>query len=172
VTEILGRPIVGDVTSGGKRYRIEQWDEERLLADIDAVFAADPRIAAINWRQYTPYFNDGDPCEFSCYLNDDGVVALDKVPTYWAWDEATGEDDEEIETRTTSYYSGKELVWNEENNKWDWVEIALSDERDKAMQTLIENWQHYEDVCREHFGEHSQVIATREGFQVEFYEHD
>lgn len=28
-------------------------------------FDLDPRIEAVGWRQYTPYFNDGDPCKFS-----------------------------------------------------------------------------------------------------------
>lgn len=28
-------------------------------------FKAHPNVSAIRWAQYTPYFNDGDPCNFS-----------------------------------------------------------------------------------------------------------
>jgi len=28
------------------------------------VFDANPKLEKIRWRQYTPYFNDGDPCIF------------------------------------------------------------------------------------------------------------
>lgn len=27
--------------------------------------AAQPKVKAVRWRQYTPWFNDGDTCEFS-----------------------------------------------------------------------------------------------------------
>lgn len=168
---ILGRPITGDVEKGYRRVPIEQWGAERLIADIDAVFAADPSIAAINWRQYTPFFNDGDPCEFSCNLNDDAVVAIGKVPAHWYYDEAEDDDGEPVETRSTGYYAGQELKYNAETRKWDYISVEIN-ESDVPMQTLINNWNHYEAVCREHFGEHSEVIATRDGFNVEFYEHD
>jgi|ERR1044072_1039248 hypothetical protein len=28
------------------------------------IFAAHPNVNTLAWPQYTPYFNDGDPCEF------------------------------------------------------------------------------------------------------------
>lgn len=35
----------------------------------DALFEAHPTLHSISWTQYTPYFNDGDPCEFSSNAN-------------------------------------------------------------------------------------------------------
>jgi hypothetical protein len=171
MTDILGRPITGDIDKGYKRKAIEQWDAARLVADIDAVFAADPDIAAINWTQYTPYFNDGDPCEFRSYLNDDAVVAIGQVPYSWYYDEAEDEEGKPVETRNTSYYSTRSYEYNPVTKNWDYRDKEIA-EKDQAMATLIENWQHYEAITREHFGEHSRVIATREGFNVEYYEHD
>lgn len=162
---ILGRPINGDVD---KRYfkPVEQWGAERLIADLDAIFAADPNISAINWRQYTPYFNDGDPCEFSAYLNEDGLVAYDRVPTHWSWDEAY-DDEGEIRVETDSYFRHGEYD-RERGYVFTLKDIPAAAE----VIQLLSNFQHYEAVCREHFGEHSQVIATRDGFNVEYYEHD
>lgn len=30
-------------------------------------FAAHPEVKALRWRQYTPYFNDGDECRFGIH---------------------------------------------------------------------------------------------------------
>ena len=37
-----------------------------LLSEaLKAIFEEYPQIESISWTQYTPYFNDGDSCEFS-----------------------------------------------------------------------------------------------------------
>jgi hypothetical protein len=42
-----------------------QKDGEKAVKDrLKEVFATRPEIKAIRWRQYTPYFNDGDECVF------------------------------------------------------------------------------------------------------------
>lgn len=30
-------------------------------------FEKNPEVYGVKWRQYTPYFNDGEPCEFGVY---------------------------------------------------------------------------------------------------------
>lgn len=39
-----------------------------FTAGIAAVFAAHPILEGIRWTQYTPHFNDGDACTFSCHI--------------------------------------------------------------------------------------------------------
>jgi hypothetical protein len=47
-----------------KEQMSQQFQAE--LKDIfKELFAAYPNVKAIGWTQYTPYFNDGDPCVFS-----------------------------------------------------------------------------------------------------------
>lgn len=45
----------------------------KMLAEINThVFQTYPWIESFSWKQYTPYFMDGDPCEFSAntdYIN-------------------------------------------------------------------------------------------------------
>lgn len=43
----------------GQRFQGE------LKTAFKGLFAAYPNVRAIGWTQYTPYFNDGDPCVFS-----------------------------------------------------------------------------------------------------------
>jgi hypothetical protein len=59
------------------------------LKDIfKELFVAYPNVKAIGWTQYTPYFNDGEPCVFS--VNDlyvcDETCNIDSYDIY-SWNE-------------------------------------------------------------------------------------
>lgn len=41
--------------------------EEAVFDSLYDVFVEHPTIQTISWTQYTPYFNDGEPCEFSVH---------------------------------------------------------------------------------------------------------
>ena len=45
--------------------KIESDGQSALKETFTAFFEANPTVDAIRWRQYTPYFNDGDACTFS-----------------------------------------------------------------------------------------------------------
>lgn len=42
-------------------------------------FALEPRLTMVQWRQYTPYFNDGDACVFSAHTDYPTVGWLGEV---------------------------------------------------------------------------------------------
>lgn len=60
----LGIPVAGDITYS-KPPR-EQYGLDRLAPLMQAVLD-DPGVRRFGWKQYTPYFNDGDPCVFSVH---------------------------------------------------------------------------------------------------------
>lgn len=74
------------VEKAGKELR----DEIRKTLDevLKLFFDANPHVASISWRQYTPYFNDGDACEFSV---GDPVLTLRDAPS----GDSSAEEDEE-----------------------------------------------------------------------------
>jgi hypothetical protein len=96
------------------------------------LFESYPELISFRWTQYTPYFNDGDPCVFSAnteypYLN--------------------GSDDE--------FFSSKDEPLN------------------KAGKAVIKLLKTFEDEDYEMmFGDHCQVTVTRNGIDVEEYEHE
>lgn len=67
----IDRPIIGEITplTNGD---IAQESATEFLKAIDALLAL-PGVEAIRWRQYTPFFNDGEQCVFSV---DDWFVKL------------------------------------------------------------------------------------------------
>lgn len=118
-------------------------------------FEQNPLVNAIVWTQYTPYFNDGDTCEFSV-----GCATFTNAtdPENISWGEYEG-DDENVWTHGADCYSDGEILAE--------VNIDLCDSFDRMLQS-----REMEDVMKAMFGDHVQVIATRDGFEVEEYSHD
>ena len=63
------------------REQFEKESREVLKPYIVALFDKYPALESIGWRQFTPYFNDGDACEFG--LNEFVVNDLGR----WSWED-------------------------------------------------------------------------------------
>lgn len=50
-------------------------------AQAAALFEANPKLKSFGWHQYTPYFNDGDTCEFSVNRWDVDICGLNPDET-------------------------------------------------------------------------------------------
>jgi hypothetical protein len=142
MTEVLGRPVRGTVTRHGRR-RSPQWEPEKFIELLDGVLTL-PGVAAVKWDQYTPYFNDGDPCEFGIgefYVRLDGI------------DEDAGEQG-----------NGFLYSWDDELDERPDVKTALH--------TLAHASGHFEEFLEESFGDHAEITANATGFSIETCSHD
>lgn len=174
----MGRPITGDSSSKNDTFRYpEQYDEKRFLDELDAVFAADAGLTAIQWSQYTPYFNDGEPCEFSA-SEDEAPFVYGGVPEFYV---SYPDDEDEDELGNVTFKSSHEILpegnyGRREDGSWGYIIApgAEVSELYKAYSVFHDNLSggHFDMVVRQNFGEHARVIATREGFAVEFYDHE
>ncbi len=126
--------------------RVKAEGQAALKEAFGELFAANPSLKSVKWRQYTPYFNDGDPCEFG--VHDFHVLADGLEKTKYADKEGFVEDTYDM---------------NDEQKTL--AEPLLSAAR--ALSRLVPR-----DVMLAAFGDHVKVAATREGFAVTEYEHD
>lgn len=160
-TNFLGIPVQGDITKGDTR--VQQKPIEELQPILQAVLD-DPTIVEFGWRQYTPYFNDGDPCTFSVYGT-------------WVRTDADRDVDDEYELEMESHRSlGKvPRSFNESTRKWETQPYKGPDEaryhRCRALEKAIEGGA-FEHVLLDAFGDHARVTVRRDGIEVEFYAHD
>lgn len=104
-----------------------------------------PSIEALKWRQYTPYFNDGNECTFR--VDELYVKSVDG-------DEDDGDYGDGFITLYSPEETGVPLLSAE-------AVIALGS-------ALSAN----EEACLAAFGDHVEVIVTRDGIEVEEYSHD
>jgi len=150
----IDRPIEGDITRYTGSERVEQGTAAEFLAALDAVLSIEG-VDSVRWDQYTPYFNDGDPCEFG--VNERGVKFVDGD------DEAGDYEDGYVGTWALTYASNSGYPYRPEN---------VTDEQTAALVAAELNFDRFEDVLRENFGDPAEVTATKDGFSVEYYEND
>lgn len=142
--------------------KLSEEGEDALKEVFKELFEKHPRLESVTWVQYTPYFNDGDPCYFSVHDFDASINEPD-VPE-GTEDEDADEDEEDEDLYDDDYTYGERLST-----------IAKSD--DPELQKLAEavgelNGEIPEDVLESVFGDHCKVTATRDGFGITEYEHD
>lgn len=175
-TNFLGIPIDGDITKPDRQT------PQRPLSELEPLIRAvldDDTIHSFGWRQYTPYFNDGDPCVFG--TGDVWVRTIDDVKPSAASDDDE-EDDEEDDSFSFGYgehpsLGGREYKYVGTFPNRQRVPGAYSGpdearhDRCVALAEAIES-DAFDDVLLEAFGDHALVTVRRAGITVESYEHE
>lgn len=162
-TNFLGIPIEGEIHKGDKRAPQRPLDE---FAPIVQAVLDEPSVTEFGWRQYTPYFNDGDPCVFSA--NGVWVRTTDSRPG-----EST--DSLEVEWGSNHGLGRREKHWDAGRRRWELRGYEGPDEarydRCMALAKAVDSGE-FDDVLLDAFGDHSEITITRTGIRVETYEHD
>lgn len=168
--EFMGMTIVGD-GDGTVRERPAQRPKEELAPYIEAVFAF-PEIAGIAWTQYTPYFNDGEPCTFSA----------GEVSVLFTASEGLEKDDDAYEVATADELwqsnCSDAFITRVGGTQWGGptrtltVSNAPLYEAYRALNEAVQS-EEFQHALQDLFGEHA-VVRVRKGanIEVEYYEHD
>lgn len=139
---------------------------EVLKESFKQFFEINPSITAVVWDQYTPYFNDGDTCEFTVYDPSFTNVADINEVNYTDYD---GDDEtvfflgdlDWVMSNSSSYDREKELLIKNNVNIEacnDISSLVLSPAMYHSLKTI--------------FGDHVRVIATPKGFESTEVTHD
>jgi hypothetical protein len=124
--------------------------QNAFLEELKAIFVNNPDIAVIKWVQYTPYFNDGDTCEFSVHE----VIASNYEEVSF-WGEYEGEEDEPADLQIYNGYGVAKLISPELDALTSFMQSGLG-----------------HDVLQFAFGDHVSVTVTADGVEVDDYDHD
>lgn len=125
------------------KAQVRKAGREALLNELQEFFEAQDKYTWVQWTQYTPYFNDGDPCVF-------GLGHIDFLT----------DEDKDCE----DYVEGPYISTYRDRDKYEGADALAYD----LKKTLRGN----EDILEEVFGDHAKVTATSEGISVEEYYHD
>lgn len=111
-------------------------------------FKQNEDVRSFEWQQYTPYFNDGEPCTFRAnheYCKINAICA---------------EDGEDADQEDVFSSDGKELKWD--SKEYNKLRKSVSGFMSNFSKNDLECW----------FGDHVTVKVTRDGVETEEYEHD
>jgi hypothetical protein len=125
--------------------KVADHGKDALAREFQTFFEKFPEVGAVRWTQYTPHFNDGDECVFDRHSFE---ASLDFVSSLK--EDSEFEDDSFVDN-----WSAKKGT----NLK-------------KALDHLEDVFSDTSDVFQASFGDGVQVIATRDGFHVNDYDHD
>jgi hypothetical protein len=165
-TNFLGMPVSGDITAGSTRVEQKPLEE---LAPLFQGLLDDPTIVEFGWTQYTPYFNDGEPCEFSVSIvwvkTSDDEVDDDEISVY-----DLNVDYHPSLGKVKSHWEGD---WPNRQHVIDGYEGPDEDRynRCKALSGALQSGA-FDHVLLEHFGDHAFITVRKDGIEVEFYSHD
>lgn len=178
-------------------------------------FDACPEVGSVQWTQYTPYFNDGETCEFSVHEKY-FVLADDEDPDdyegsviYTSKDLASAEK----ALKEAEEYNANPAVWVEKYkqeyrktygrdyhvyNRYDSepkpypYKIDEAQEHVDEIKTFMEKYPAEvtdriessfkilskalnlidEDIMQAIYGDHVKVVITRNGTEIDEYQHD
>lgn len=141
------------------KAKVAEIGKRAVSKAIAGLLGKHPEVASVRWTQYTPYFNDGDSCEFSVH---DPEVRFASEATHE--EGSVGEDDEDeedyIDSWSLGYYAERRGVAEPK---------ALME----SLRSLGNLFSESEDAMRATFGDHVQVTIGRDGkAEVEEYGHD
>ena len=118
-------------------------------------------IESFAWNQYTPYFNDGDATVFSAntdyikvndvYCDELENIQKIKVTNWGTWNRETKKYDNRVEFENPNY-----------------------DERLDNLVTEIKNFLQLfdDDFYLSKYGDHTEITVTKNGVDVDEYDHD
>lgn len=159
--------------------QIKAQGQDALKEYYAKFFEENPNIEAVRWAQYTPYFNDGDPCTFS--MTDPEIRFNDgKIKDGYDVDEEDEYGDRYSYGDSPHWFESYSL-WEYPNPKpegWDKMDwktqqtYRIYDPAYDKLKRLEKDMSLNEKVFEMIFGDHVQITATRDGFQVDEYYHD
>lgn len=148
---------------------------KNALGALKDLINLSPYIEAIKWNQYTPYFNDGDVCEFSVNgiefkLTPEISGSGDKAGNKKKDDEDEESDEDfkdfgEYGTNLREYLDERKDVLNFKNI--DELEAVMD-----TIGTIHERLCGMDETLLEAFGDHVEVTVTRKGVETTEYEHE
>jgi hypothetical protein len=129
------------------RKTLETEAKKAFHSGIKSVFEDFPEVVAIRWTQYTPYFNDGGTCEFGSNHQYAGILF-----------------------NNHKYCGDDEFDDIDESSEYDREDCKKFDLAKDHIHKLLNNFTD-EDMLSM-FGDHAQITVTKDGVEIDGYEHD
>ncbi len=150
------------------------------------IFANNTDFTSFAWTQYTAYFNDGDPCNFSAHTDYIYINNEEEETSFYDVENDFKELKKKDKVIKNLQKEIEQLI--QEGKKEDGWEVKYKKERIEKLNNLniedVEKRYKFlkevadlmknmdQDVLEIMFGDHAKVIVTKEGAEVESYEHE
>jgi hypothetical protein len=141
-----------------QKKALQETVQNKIIPEIQEIIRQSSLFTGISWNQYTPYFNDGEDCEFSITIGHDWKV---KIGDKWVH---IDEDEEgsPILPLLKKHYNGKDWVTN----------LSYSQAEADILRKIIDLVEPIGDFMKAIFDDHVSVYVDLNGVETEDYDHD
>lgn len=138
-----------------------------LVARLMPIFDTWPQVHSVGWIQYTPFWNDGDPCEFSVIGPVPNVKPLDQ------WDDDDYEDAYDVFDRWSFKYAFVNRDADDDDKaRYGEFTKQQAEDLDKQL-AAIETWLDMNHRLVDRLFGHSKIVVQRNGsVTTEEFDHD
>jgi hypothetical protein len=127
---------------------------EVFASEAKTLFDNYPVLASFSWTQYTPYFNDGETCEFGAHTDYVTVTDID------------GNEQEDVSAWSVRYYGEKGTDWQGKPYTPSELDLAAASACDFLAEFEPEDYLMM-------FGDHTKVTVHRDGqVDTDDYNHE
>jgi hypothetical protein len=157
----LGIPIHGDIISNEpvKQRPVEEF-QPLVRAALD-----NETIHSFGWSQFTPYFNDGDPCKFSAGELWVRLVTDEVEEDEDAYEFFLSSREDELGIIPVVYSEGKRTKLPYEGP--DEIRFLMLE----ALSHAVTSGE-FNEVLLTLFGDHAAIMFTREKIVVDCFDHE
>lgn len=130
-----------------------------LLEGLKELFEKYPEVKSLQFTAYTPYFNDGEECTYSCRAGD---CEFNNYEEYG--------DDEDISELIDVAHRARKEIWKNGDYK-------PNPDYDPRMEKCVDEFHEFlgaipDENWKEIVGDHVKVNITPDGIDTDDYEHD
>ena len=146
------------------RFKAKEKVENAFQEGARELFDEHSNLESFSWSQYTPYFNDGDPCVFEANYEDSlniNEIHIRDVDCGWLLNQ-----DGSFPKKGNASYKSFKKYFNQE--KYDqWMSLKSLAEVVTDFLKIFSN-----DDFESAFGDGVEVTVTKEGIETNEYDHD
>lgn len=174
--------LSGTITAA--RNKLKEQAAGAFKESFAAFFEKHPEVHALYWTQYTPHFNDGEPCTFGThdktivYVADgiadteiDGSESTEFNKSYWSARGASFSWETDRDKGPAVDAGDLTSRWNRQFRKSENGTFGPHPTTAREVASFIDELGKVDDEAYEALGE-GLVIVTRDGVAVEDYSHD
>ena len=147
--------------------KAEKTASKEIMDILKKMMTDNPLITGVMWQQYTPSFNDGEPCVFT--INGPFIKFDDKVSR--AGDKDTEDDESEMaKGYLDSSYEIDDDFFDNAADIFNFKEIKALKATVKDVHKVHEHLEAMDACLQEMFGNGVQVFVTKDGVETEDYD--
>lgn len=148
-------------------HKVLKDNSKKTLKLLEKLIKGTPEIEAVRWKQYTPGFNDGEPCEFSVM-----DLEIKFNPDFFPVDEEKRYKDNGEEEETSDFVSTEEIdsFFERQVDVLNFKDVQRAEQTAELLCKIHGTLVNATGMLEETFGTNVEITLTKDGIEKDDYD--